>query len=388
MKVLHTSDWHIGKRLLGRERIGEQREVLREIADICDREKVELVLVAGDVFDTYLPSSEAEDVFYTSVKELAGEDRCVVIISGNHDDNVRLTAATSLSEEHGIYIYGNISHVPDISLRRKTHPVRVGVNFMEIENEAGEQVFINILPYPTEARFKENKNPEESFRDKIYRWISAGEAENTKNLPSVFMSHIFVAGGNISEGEREIDLGGARAVPVDILPDSDYIALGHLHRKQHIGGNRNVFYSGSVLQYAFDEANVEKKVIAFDLHKEGVFNLKEIRLTAGKTLVRLTACSVEDALELLTRYQNSFIELTLFLKKPLIPAQIKELKEKNEGLISIIPEINDETAKYEYAVRRNLSSSELFTEFYKSRFEEEPSSELLQLFLQLAEGEE
>ena len=97
MKVLHTSDWHIGKRLLGRERIGEQREVLREIAALCERERVELVLVAGDVFDTYLPSSEAEDLFYTSVRELAGKDRAVVIISGNHDDHIRLAAATSLS---------------------------------------------------------------------------------------------------------------------------------------------------------------------------------------------------------------------------------------------------------------------------------------------------
>ena len=94
MKVLHTSDWHIGKRLLGRERIGEQREVLREIAALCERERVELVLVAGDVFDTYLPSSEAEDLFYTSVRELAGKDRAVVIISGNHDDHIRLAAAT------------------------------------------------------------------------------------------------------------------------------------------------------------------------------------------------------------------------------------------------------------------------------------------------------
>lgn len=90
---------------------------------------MELVLVAGDVFDTYLPSSEAEDLFYTSVRELAGKDRAVVIISGNHDDHIRLAAATSLSEEFGIYIYGNVSHVPALSAVRKTHPVRAGRAF-------------------------------------------------------------------------------------------------------------------------------------------------------------------------------------------------------------------------------------------------------------------
>ena len=112
MKVLHTSDWHIGKRLLGRERIGEQREVLREIAALCERERVELVLVAGDVFDTYLPSSEAEDLFYTSVRELAGKDRAVVIISGNHDSAERLDFASSLLAEQNVHIAGRFTGCP------------------------------------------------------------------------------------------------------------------------------------------------------------------------------------------------------------------------------------------------------------------------------------
>ena len=81
MKILHTSDWHIGKRLLNRERLDEQREVLDEMIEICEREGVELVLVAGDVFDTYLPSAEAEELFYAKVKKLAGEDRAVLIAS-------------------------------------------------------------------------------------------------------------------------------------------------------------------------------------------------------------------------------------------------------------------------------------------------------------------
>lgn len=384
---MHTSDWHIGKRLFGRERIEEQREALREIVDVCDREGVELVLVAGDVFDTYLPSSEAEDLFYTSVKALAGVDRTVVIISGNHDDNIRLAAATSLSEEYGIYIYGNISHIPDISARRSTHPVRAGVNFMVIENARGERVFLNLLPYPTEARFKEEKIADESFCDKMRRWIGAGEKENAEKLPSIFMSHIFVAGGTVSEGEREIDLGGARAVPLELLPDCDYIALGHLHRKQHMGNRRNIFYSGSILQYAFDEANVEKDVIVFDISSSGVSDLKIIKLNSGKKLVRLAANGIRDALDLLSRYENCFIELTLFLKEPLIPSQIKELKECNEGLISIVPEINASDITLSDCVsRKNLSSSELFTDYYLNQFGEAPPEDLLALFMEIAEG--
>lgn len=387
MRVLHTSDWHIGKRLLGRERISEQREVLLEISRICEREKIELVLVAGDVFDTYLPSSEAEDLFYTAIKMLAGDERAVVVISGNHDDNLRLTAATSLSEEHGIYIFGNNLRVPNISSKRKVHPVRAGVNFLEIENEKGECVFLNLLPYPSEARFKEEKRLDESFYDKMKRWINLGEVENVRKLPSVFMSHIFIAGGKVSEGEREIDLGGARAVPLELLPESDYVALGHLHRKQQCGDSR-VYYSGSILQYAFDEANVDKKVIVFDITKDGVSNLNEIKLTSGKTLVRLAANGVENAIELLKNYKNSFIELTIYLQEPLTSMQIKQLKDVNEGLISIIPEIKQEGSGHEFISRKNLSPAELFVEYYKSQYGAEPPQDIMSLYLEITQNDD
>lgn len=93
MKILHTSDWHIGKKLMGRERYDEYRSSLSEISAICEREEIELVLVAGDVFDTYTPSAEAERIFYEGVKQIA-EFSAVLVISGNHDDYVRLTAAS------------------------------------------------------------------------------------------------------------------------------------------------------------------------------------------------------------------------------------------------------------------------------------------------------
>ena len=98
MKILHTSDWHIGKRLMGRERLDEQSLVLDEIIEVCEREKVELVLIAGDIFDTYTPAAEAENLFFDKIKRVAGADRAVLIISGNHDDGVRLSAVAPISE--------------------------------------------------------------------------------------------------------------------------------------------------------------------------------------------------------------------------------------------------------------------------------------------------
>ena len=131
----------------------------------------------------------------------------------------------------------------------------------------------------------------------MQKWMQASEEDREIDLPSVFMSHLFVLGGQSSESEREIDLGGARAIPCDILPKSDYIALGHLHKKQKMGSG-HCYYSGSPLQYSFDES-YEKSVRVFDLTKNGVENLKEIPLTSGKKLIRLEATDVESAIALL-----------------------------------------------------------------------------------------
>ena len=384
MKILHTSDWHIGKRLAGLERFDEQKAVLDEIAQICDSEGVELVLVAGDIFDTFLPSAEAEDVFYDAVRKIAGNDRSVVIISGNHDDNVRLSAATALSEELGIYVYGNMGRVPKIYGGRATCAAEAGKNHIIFRNKAGEEVFVNVLPYPNEARLKEDKNPDESYLEKMRRWIGAGQKENVRGLPSIFLSHLFLAGGAVSEGEREIDLGGARAVPLSLMPPCDYVALGHLHKRQEF--KNNVVYSGSILQYAFDEAGTEKSVVVFDIGKEGVSDRKRIPLHSGKQLVRLSATSVGEAVNLLKKYPNCFAELTIYVSEPLLTSQLRELKEANFGLMFVLPKIQGAGQDVSYQTLRNLPASDLFKEYYKSVYAELPPDDLTQLFLSLTEG--
>lgn len=385
MKILHTSDWHIGKRLSGRDRLDEQRAALDEIAAICDAEKVDLVLVAGDVFDTFLPSAEAEDAFYSAAKKIAGADRCMLIISGNHDDNIRLTAATALSEELGIYVYGNAGHIPKLCGGRRVYPVEAGANHI-VFRTGEEEVFFNVLPYPNETRLKEDKNPDEKFLDKMVRWMNAGQAENKKNLPSVFLSHLFIAGGSVSEGEREIDLGGARAVPLSALPPCDYTALGHLHKRQSF--KNNVVYSGSILQYAFDEAGTKKSVVLFDIGKEGVKEMRRVELHAGKQLVRLQANGVSDAADLVRKYPDCYIELTIFLKEPLLASQVRELREANPGIVQFLPQVTQEGEGMKGVSLRQLSDSELFRTFYRKKFAQEPSDDLTELFLSMTEGED
>ena len=377
MRILHTSDWHIGKRLMGRERLDEQADVLDEIISICDAENVELVLIAGDIFDTYTPSAEAENLFFNKIKRVAGDNRAVLLISGNHDDGVRLTAAQPLAEEQGIYIVGNARTPLSVGGGRAVKVSASGKGYAVFENAGGERVFVSALPYPNEARFKEEKS-ELSYVEQMQKWMLEGESGNVDKLPSVFVGHLFVLGGLASDGEREIDLGGARAVPVDALPKSDYIALGHLHKKQHMGKG-HCYYSGSPLQYAFDEA-ADKSVKVFDLTSVGTENLKEVPLTSGKKLLRLEAASVETALALLDEYPGGLIELKLILSAPLTAADSAALMAK-PNLVSLLPEIKTEES-IEFVSRKGMSDETLFSTYYKSAYGAEPQEALKTLFLE------
>lgn len=382
MKILHTSDLHIGKKLMGRDRYAEYRAVFTEIHDICKREGVELILIAGDIFDTYTPSAESEEIFYSGVK-LLSECCAVTVISGNHDDYVRLTAAATLAEEHNVYVVGNNLRAVDCARRGATYPVKSGCGWVIFENAQGERVYINALPYPNEARFKEGKS-DESFTDKMSRWIACGEEGKEGGMPSVFLSHLFVAGGETSDGEREIDLGGARVVPLNLLPECDYCALGHLHKRQKQG--RNAYYCGAPMQFSFDESGMEKSVNVFDLGADGVQKFKQIPVTSTRKLARLQANCVEDGVEFLNKNAEYFVELTLNLDKPVTSHEIALLRE-HENLTSlqmVVCGANDEMPTVSNA---NKSSSQLFTEYYKLRYGSDTPKEMLELFLSLTEEE-
>ena len=387
MKILHTSDWHVGKKLQGRERLVEQAEVLEEIKAVCESEGIELVLIAGDVFDTYTPSAEAEELFYEKVKKIAGEERAVLIISGNHDDGVRLSAVAPLSEEQGIYVVGNARlGLSCKDTARKIKAIQSGNGYAIFTNENGEQVYISMLPYPNEARFKEEKS-DLSYIERMQCWIAEGESAREAGMPSIFMAHVFIAGGKVSESEREIDLGGARAIPVSALPRTDYIALGHLHKKQRMG--ENCYYSGSPLQYAFDES-ADKSVKVFNLTQKGVEDLRDVPLKSGRKLVRLQAENVENALALLEEYKEAYVELTLVLDAPLTKENSVKLT-ANENLVSLHTEVRATEEEILFS-RKTLTDGELFDSFYDYLYKTEAMAELNSLFLstinELEEGGE
>ena len=383
MRILHTSDWHIGKKTENTDRLPEQAEVLDEICDIADREKVELVLVAGDVFDTFIPSAEAEELFYRKVVKLA-KGRAVVIISGNHDDATRLCASAPLANVHGVYFAGNINIDGNAVSGEVESPVKVtgsGEGYITLKNAAGEEVYIGMLPYPTEARFRERAT-EESYSERIVGWLNKCFENNVRSLPQILVAHLFTLGGLTSDGEREISLGGAKAVEKGKFPPAAYTALGHLHKRQVIDKERNIIHSGSILQYAFDEVNVEKSVTVFDLIGGAAENLKVVPLEKGKRLARLSAVSVSQAAELLKNYKNNLVELTLKLKSPLNREENAYLRSEFPNVISLKLELSGGENRV-IKGRKELGDGELFIECYKKQYDAEPEKELTELFLSL-----
>ncbi len=360
-----------------RERLSEQAEVMEEIVSVCEEKGVELVLIAGDIFDTYLPSAEAEELFFATVKKLA-KGRAVVIIAGNHDDGVRLSASSPLAAEEGVYLFGGHNAPPAVG----NGPVRAaetGKNYVIIQNGKGERVYINAFPYPNEARLKEMKS-DESYTEKTVRRIAEGEERYDGSMPYILAAHLFVSGAETSSSERDISLGGARVVPADILPKSGYTALGHIHKLQKVA--ENAYYSGAILQYAFDEANTDKCLLLLETKGSKVELTEKIPLKSGKKLVRLEANGAGAAVELLKKYSDVFIELTLHLTSPLTAAETEALREANDGLISLRTEVIGGEQE-DIVSRADLNAGELFTQYYRSMYGQEPDADIRTLFLQL-----
>ena len=193
-----------------------------------------------------------------------------------------------------------------------------------------------------------------------------------------------MAGGRISDSEREIDLGGARAVPAEMLPDCAYCALGHLHRRQKIG--KNAYYCGAPMQFTFDECNSVKSVNIFDITSSGLTNFKQTPITSAKQLVRVQANDVASGLELLQKYERYHVELTLNLSSPLTPTE-SALLHGRENLAQLKAQILDSQQDYTVNSHKNKSASELFSEFYRQRVGADVPKELLSLFLSFTEEE-
>ena len=242
MKILHTADWHLGVKTEGKSRIEEQRKIMEEICTIATEEKVDVVLVAGDVFDQAVPTAGAEDLFYETMDKLTeNSERVVVVIAGNHDDPKRLTAGVHFAKKHNVIIISNLH--PDVQ-KRVGQRITVesfaqGSVCVTVKTSRGEQKCnIAALPYPQEYRLEE-KAEAETYAGKVTEWARKVCKGFNRGGVNILLTHLMLVGGLTVKNneERIIRVGDINAVGKADLPKADYYALGHLHSFQNQKGN-------------------------------------------------------------------------------------------------------------------------------------------------------
>jgi DNA repair protein SbcD/Mre11 len=289
MRILHTGDWHVGRTIRGRSRADEHEAVLAEIVGIADREAVDLVLVAGDQFDTAAPSPEAERIVYRALLDLVETGAQVVMVAGNHDNPGRLVAVAPLLETSRVRVGA-----------RPVPPGDGGV--VEIQTRSGEAATVALLPFVSrraivraaDLMVRDAFEHEQTYATRLGLLVDAlcaGFGDDTVNL---LVGHLMTVGAAMGGGERVAHTVMEYAVPATVFPaTAHYVALGHLHRAQRVPAACPAWYAGSPLQLDFGEERDDKAVLVIEAEPGTPAAVRQVPLQSGRRLRTLRGTLAE-----------------------------------------------------------------------------------------------
>lgn len=319
LKVFHTSDWHLGRLLYGKKRHKEFESFLNWLLAALEERKIELLLIAGDIFDTSNPSPRAQELYYRFLYRV-GKTPCqhVVIIAGNHDSPSFLAAPSRLLQSLNIYVIAQVSE-------------NIEDEILIIRNSEGfPRAIICAVPYlrdrdirviqPGESVVDKEKKLIEGIREH-YADIAAlaqkKKASLSEEVPIIAMGHLFVSGGQILEGDgvRDLYVGSLAHISSSIFPESlDYVALGHLHIPQKVPGSVPIRYSGSPLPMGFGEAKQQKSLCELTFQLQHPVSIELIPIPNFQKLVRIQGGwkIIESQLRVLIQKKlNAWIEIIM-----------------------------------------------------------------------------
>ncbi|KUO08397.1 exonuclease SbcCD subunit D [Streptomyces sp. DSM 15324] len=298
MRLLHTSDWHLGRSFHRVNMLPAQSAFIsRLVATVRERE-VDAVLVSGDVYDRAVPPLAAVELFDEALHRLADLGVPTVMISGNHDSARRLGVGAALIGRAGVHL--------------RTDPSAAGTPVV-LADAHGDVAFYG-LPYLEPALVKEEFGVERAGHESVLAAamdrVRADLATRAPGTRSVVLAHAFVTGGEPSDSERDITVGGVASVPAGVFDGVDYVALGHLHGSQTL--TERVRYSGSPLPYSFSEADHRKTMWLVDLDASGALTAERIDCPVPRALARISG-TLEELLAdpALARHEEAWVEATL-----------------------------------------------------------------------------
>lgn len=402
MRILHTGDWHLGKNLEGASRMDEQELFLNDFVDIVEKNKVDLVIIAGDVYDNSNPPARAEKMFYDTLKKLSKNgERLILVIAGNHDNPERLVAAGPLAMEHGIIMSGTPKTVIQCGEYGQHKVINSGEGFIEVEIN-NEKAVILTVSYPSEKRLNEvlygemdsDEDRVKTYGERIKSLFDSLEKNYRSDTINLVVSHLFAMGSEEGGSERSIQLGGSYIVNGSCFPkEAQYIALGHVHKPQIVPGtNKKARYSGSPLHYNKKEINITKKCFIIDVKANEECVVNEIELKIYKPIEIWKCESISDAIDKCeeNKDRNCWVYLEVKCDRYIREDEIKKMKGIKKDILEIIPKLQSDEENESAVTIQEKSFEEIFREFYKKERNIEVDDEVVNLLLKLVseEGDE
>ena len=390
MRFLHTADWHLGRIFYGQYLTDDQAHVLEnQFFSILKDEKIDGILLAGDIFDRAVPPIEAIELWDSIITRLAMDYKVpLFVVSGNHDGAERLEVGRSMLSRSGIHIWGSPHHalqpfefegadgkvaicpMPFSEPRRigdalglgaiVSKPVDIDMSedslFSYVETDEQEPASLNLHNY-----------------DQMYQaWSDYLFKQVPKGMRSIAISHAFVMGGDVGGSERTLSIGGSEQVSPQVFKDFQYTALGHLHGPQRMGADY-IRYSGSPLKYSFDEHTQKKSFTIIDMNAKGNVDISTIPVEAKRDVVILEGY-FEDLLnnkELQAKHKEDYVQARLLDTMPIMDGMAKLRQVYHRCMtIDLVGRLAAPIADMGDAVFKELNERELFNQFAETVWKE------------------
>ncbi|MCM3567997.1 exonuclease SbcCD subunit D [Neobacillus mesonae] len=378
MKFIHTADWHLGKLVHGVYMTENQREVLNQFVEVVREEEPDAVIIAGDLYDRSVPPTDAVELLDEMLFKINVELKIpIVAIAGNHDSAERLSFGSSWYKHSQFYLAGKLSN--------HFEPVRInGVNFY-------------LLPYaePGVVRQLLEDDSIHSHQDAMKAMIGKIEETIHPNEPNVLVGHAFVLGGQTSDSERILSVGGSGCVGVELFEPFSYTALGHLHSPDAIHHDK-VKYSGSLLKYSFSESKQKKSISIIEMDEKGNFTHRYRSLHPAHDMRE-----IEGYMEQLLDPQfyekektDDYLKITLLDEGALIDP-INKLRQVYPNVLHLERKIDLTDMKKKQTISgarsEKKSEIELFEQFYTemttSEFTDDKKAVMTEIFEKVLRGE-
>ncbi|NOQ13525.1 MAG: exonuclease subunit SbcD [Methyloprofundus sp.] len=408
LRIIHTADWHLGHHLQGVSRDYEHQQFLDWLLLQLEQRQADVLVVAGDIFDTANPSAAAQAQLYEFIVKV--RRKCpkinIILLGGNHDSAARLDAPGALFSALGVSVIGGLTRNPQGELDWQRLLIPLSNAQGDIEAWCGAMPFLRHADLPNP---EQSDDPLIAGVKELYSQLMQQLKQKAVNDEALILTgHCYMVGGHLSElSERKILGGNQHALPVDIFPEQiAYTALGHLHSAQTVGGDESVRYSGSPIPLSFDEQHYQHQVLQVDLQADKSTVTTAILVPRCVDMIRIPNgqqyCSLAEALEQLENYkfatgladyQQPVLEMRIALEKPEpglrqqveqcvadLPVRLLKISIAYSGSGKGLADIVEEERLEE------LQAEQVFQRCYQNKYESPASDEILALFNELHES--